>query len=215
MEALTKIQSELKAPKGQYNSFGQYSYRSCEDILEAVKPLLLAHQCTLTLSDDIVLIGQYAFIKATAVLKSGTDVEQVSALARHAETRKGMDDSQITGATSSYARKYAVNGLFCIDDNKDADTDGGKGREVAPPTVPQAPKQPKASVATLSEKLHDKNKFQTIHDAIAKEVEANNYPLVPTVEELAKFIEERPTITKFAELVKTWVNVEADKGSAQ
>ncbi|WP_251617268.1 ERF family protein [Senimuribacter intestinalis] len=120
---LLKIQEELKAPKGQYNSFGKYNYRSCEDILEAVKPLLQAHSCTLTLSDDIVQVGERYYVKATAtiVTDNGESVA-VTAFARESLDKKGMDDSQITGTASSYARKYALNGLFLIDDTKDADT---------------------------------------------------------------------------------------------
>lgn len=129
MKELIAIQSELKAPKGQTNKFGGYNYRSCEDILEAVKPLLAKHNAALTLSDEIVRIGDDTFVKATATFYSSSDPVSVSAFARHPRDKKGMDDSQITGATSSYARKYALNGLFCIDDTKDADAtnDHGKG----------------------------------------------------------------------------------------
>jgi hypothetical protein len=120
-EKLTKIQKTLKAPKGNFNSFGKYKYRSCEDILEAVKPLL--EDVSLTLSDEIISVGNRYYIKATASLKEGDDEIIVSAFARESEDKKGMDDSQITGTASSYARKYALNGLFLIDDTKDADTD--------------------------------------------------------------------------------------------
>lgn len=123
-EKLMSIQSELKAPKGQRNSFGNYNYRSCEDILEAVKPLLAKHQAALTISDSIELIGARFYVKATAKLVDvvdGTMIEN-TAYARESESKKGMDDSQLTGATSSYARKYCLNGLFAIDDTKDADT---------------------------------------------------------------------------------------------
>lgn len=123
-EKLMNIQSELKAPKGQRNSFGNYNYRSCEDILEAVKPLLAKHQAALTISDSIELIGTRFYVKATAKLVDvvdGTMIEN-TAYARESESKKGLDDSQLTGATSSYARKYCLNGLFAIDDTKDADT---------------------------------------------------------------------------------------------
>lgn len=120
LEILNKIQKELKAPKNQMNAFGNYRYRSCEDILEAVKPLL--GEATLTLSDEIVLIGDRYYVKATATLTTGLKVIFCSAYARESLDKKGMDSAQITGAASSYARKYALNGLFCIDDNKDADT---------------------------------------------------------------------------------------------
>ena len=116
---LSGIQQRLKAPKGQVNKFGGYKYRSCEDILEAVKPLL--GDCVLTISDDIREIGGRVYVEATARLTDGSDVVEVKALAREAEVKKGMDESQITGAASSYARKYCLNGLFCIDDTKDAD----------------------------------------------------------------------------------------------
>ena len=116
---LAMIQQKLKAPKGQMNTFGKYKYRSCEDILEAVKPLL--GYLVLTISDDIVEVGGRVYVKATASLSSGSGSVSTTAFARESETKKGMDESQITGAASSYARKYALNGLFCIDDTKDAD----------------------------------------------------------------------------------------------
>lgn len=121
MSKLTEIQKKLKAPKSNYNSFGKYNYRSCEDILEAVKPLLGDN--TLTLSDEVVQIGDRIYVKATAVFRDGATETRVSAFAREAESKKGMDESQVTGTASSYARKYALNGLFLIDDTKDADTD--------------------------------------------------------------------------------------------
>ena len=117
---LARIQKELKAPKGQFNKFGKYNYRNCEDILEAVKPML--NGLVLTLSDKIEAIGGNVYVTSTAKLMDGENSIEVSASAREAVTKKGMDDSQITGTSSSYARKYALNGLFCIDDTKDADT---------------------------------------------------------------------------------------------
>lgn len=146
MEELIKIQSELKAPKGQFNSFGKYKYRSAEDILEAVKPLLAKNGCTLTLSDELVLIGERYYIKATATLKNGSCAEAVTAYAREEAEKRGMDGSQITGTASSYARKYALNGLFCIDDAKDADTDEytAKTKAEKPAAKKAAPKQEKA-----------------------------------------------------------------------
>lgn len=124
-EKLMAIQTELKAPKGQYNSYGKYNYRSCEDILEAVKPLLAKYKCTLTIHDDIALVGERYYIKATASLLDAESPESIGnvAYARESLDKKGMDDSQITGTASSYARKYCLNGLFLIDDTKDADTD--------------------------------------------------------------------------------------------
>lgn len=122
IEKIVAIQSELKAPKGQYNSFGKYNYRSCEDILEGVKPLLAKHGLVLTIQDGIELIGDRYYVKATATITDGKESISTSAYARESLDKKGMDASQVTGATSSYARKYALNGLLCIDDTKDADT---------------------------------------------------------------------------------------------
>lgn len=121
-EKLIAIQRDLKAPKGQYNAFGKYRYRSCEDILEAAKPLLAREGCVLTIYDELVLIGTRYYVKATACLGDGENTIQITSYAREEETKKGMDGSQITGASSSYARKYALNGLLLIDDTKDADT---------------------------------------------------------------------------------------------
>ena len=125
LKRVSEVQQKLKAPKGQYNSFGGYNYRSCEDILEAVKPICAEHSMLLNLSDEIVNVGERYYIKATAKLYDleSDAVISSTALAREAQTKKGMDDSQITGTASSYARKYARNGLFNIDDTKDADTD--------------------------------------------------------------------------------------------
>ena len=116
------IQHKLKAPKGQYNSFGKYNYRSCEDILEGVKPLLKEHNLALLIDDEIVQIGERYYVKATAKITDGREIVSATAYAREPDTKEGMDESQITGATSSYARKYALNALFCIDDTKDVDT---------------------------------------------------------------------------------------------
>lgn len=139
MKELIEIQKELKAPKGQYNSFGKYKYRSAEDILEAVKPLLHKNKCQLTLADEIVLIGDRYYVKATARISNGTETEYTCAYAREDEDKKGMDGSQITGTASSYARKYALNGLFCIDDTKDADTDEYANQQSAAPSKAKKP----------------------------------------------------------------------------
>lgn len=121
IKKVCEIQTGLKAPKNQYNSFGEYRYRSCEDILEAVKPMLKDRDLVLTISDDVVQVGERYYVKATATITDGVNSISNSAFAREMLEKKKMDDSQITGATSSYARKYALNGLFCIDDTKDAD----------------------------------------------------------------------------------------------
>lgn len=134
-KALGEVQFKLKAPKGQTNSFGHYRYRSCEDILEAVKPLLHEAGLTLTLSDDVVAVGNRIYVKATATVTDGTDAVSNTAFAREADSKKGMDDSQVTGTASSYARKYALNGLFCIDDTKDADTDEYQRRTQSQPIM--------------------------------------------------------------------------------
>lgn len=123
MEALQIIQSKLKATKNQFNKFGGYKYRSCEDILEAVKPLLKEAGAQLVISDDITEVGGRIYVKATVTITAGAESVSATAYAREAETKKGMDESQITGTASSYARKYALNGLFLIDDNADADTE--------------------------------------------------------------------------------------------
>ena len=135
-DRLHEIQQGLDAPKGQWNDFSKYHYRSCEDILEGVKPLLKG--LTLTLSDDIIMVGDRVYVKATVTLSNGTDSVFTTAMAREALVKKGMDESQITGAASSYARKYALNGLFCIDDEKDADS---KDNNQKSPQKKQAQKQ--------------------------------------------------------------------------
>lgn len=141
MKELIAIQSELKAPKSQFNKFGGYKYRKAEDILEAVKPLLNKQKCTLTITDDIVMVGNRIYVKATATIKNEKgECETTTGWAREEETKKGMDGSQITGASSSYARKYALNGLFAIDDNADSDTtNNGQHQEAQQQTQTQQP----------------------------------------------------------------------------
>ena len=139
MKELITIQSELKAPKTQVNNFGGYKYRKAEDILEAVKPLLAKQKCTLTITDDIVMVGNRIYVKATATIKNEKgEVETSTGWAREEESKKGMDASQITGASSSYARKYALNGLLAIDDNADSDTtNNGQQQTQTQQSVPQ------------------------------------------------------------------------------
>ena len=126
-DCLVYIQSNLKAPKSQYNAFGKYKYRKAEDILEALKPHLQATNCVVTISDEIVSVGDRIYVKATATLSNG-GISSIStvAFAREADTKTGMDAAQVTGAASSYARKYALNGLFCIDDTEDSDATNGQ-----------------------------------------------------------------------------------------
>ncbi|EMQ0701601.1 ERF family protein [Escherichia coli] len=171
---LWTIQQTLNAPKGQYNKFGGYSYRSAEDILEAVKPLL--QNVTLMVSDEIVLIGDRYYVKATATLSDGEDSISATAFAREEKEQKGMTAGQLTGATSSYARKYALNGLFCIDDAKDLDTDayakqtGQQPRQQKNPPKQQpqqkkAPPNPDEVLARFCDaaaKAQDANKLREI-----------------------------------------------------
>ena len=131
-EKLLKAQVELKAPKGQYNSFGKYKYRSCEDILEALKPVLDKFKLTLFIKDDVIEVNGRNYVKATIILvntEKPDEIIETSALAREEREKKGMDGSQITGASSSYARKYALNGMFMIDDTKDSDSTNTHGKE--------------------------------------------------------------------------------------
>lgn len=141
MKKLIEIQSELKCPKKQYNSFGKYSFRNSEDILESVKPILKKHNCILTISDQIVDVGGRIYVQATATLKHEAESVTVTAYAREPESLKGMSESQVTGSTSSYARKYALNGLFLIDDSQDSDvtnTDTDLGIEAVLVAVSEA-----------------------------------------------------------------------------
>lgn len=134
MKELIEIQAKLNAPKKQHNKFGNYNYRSCEDILGALKEHLAENKCTLVITDDIVMIADRVYVKATATLKNENgEVESATAYAREGVEKKGMDESQITGAASSYARKYALNGLFAIDDTKDADATNTHGKEKEQP----------------------------------------------------------------------------------
>jgi hypothetical protein len=145
MQALIEIQSKLNAPKNQYNEFGKYRYRSCEDILQAAKPLLKENNAQLIISSDVVEIGGCLFLKETATIKADGETESATGFAKHPQTKKGMDDSQITGAASSYARKYALNGLFCIDDAKDADTQ--------PPPIQKTQTSKQSTLPPLSTQL--------------------------------------------------------------
>lgn len=183
-EKLLAIQQELKAPKGQYNSFGKYKYRSCEDILEAVKPICAKYNALLTVSDELVYMGDRYYIKATATLidtEEGKSYTQNTAYAREEETKKGMDGSQITGTASSYARKYALNGLFCIDDTKDADTDEFKQQEAKP--------EPKI----------DKKNMDLIVELAAKYAEIKN----GNADELLKYYLNKCNVKSIEELTYT------------
>lgn len=165
-EKLMKIQCRMKCPKNLYNSFGKYKYRNAEGICEAVKPYLLEQKCTLTLNDEIVCVGNRIYVKTEAVLidTEGEGQHRATAFAREAVTKKGMDDSQITGTASSYARKYALNGLFLLDDTKDADTDEYKiqndemaKKKAAPPQDPKVPGE--QEISEVNDSKIDGNKW--------------------------------------------------------
>lgn len=175
-EKLMNIQSELKAPKGQYNSFGKYKYRSCEDILEAVKPLLKDNKAALTITDDVINLGDRFYVKAIAKL---TDIEtsesiEVSALAREDEAKKGMDLAQITGSVSSYARKYALNGLFCIDDTKDSDTTNTHDK-----SSPVTPKSTRALSDAQIKRFYAIAKSVGISEQVAMDTVQIKYGVLP------------------------------------
>ena len=166
---LALIQQELIAPKNQYNEYGKYNYRSCEDILEGLKPCLEKVGCALTITDEIVQVGERYYVKATATLHDKESDSKISnvAYAREELTKKGMDASQITGAASSYARKYALNGLFCIDDVKDADTRDNRQKEA------KAQKQAEAEQQKIAKQLIDEAKVNSL---IAR-CESENVPV--------------------------------------
>jgi hypothetical protein len=165
---LAEIQRTLNAPKNQFNSFGKYKYRSCEDILEGVKPLLGG--LFLSISDEVVLIGTRHYVKATARITDGESTHEATALAREEESKKGMDAAQVTGATSSYARKYCLNGLFGIDDSKDADSDEHKHQQNA--AQPQKQEKPKPTpdlvLKAFTEAAGQKTTQEELKQAFAK-----------------------------------------------
>ncbi len=165
---LAEIQRTLNAPKNQYNSFGKYKYRSCEDILEGVKPLL--NGLFLSISDEVVLIGDRYYVKATATITDGDASHTATALAREEESKKGMDSAQVTGATSSYARKYCLNGLFGIDDSKDADTDEHKNQQqTAKPQQQSKPKPaPQDALKAFAEAAGKKATLAELQEAFKK-----------------------------------------------
>jgi hypothetical protein len=145
-QKLIQVQSELKAPKNNRNNFGGYQYRNCEDILESLKPVLLKHDLCMSITDDIVEVGSRIYVKATVKVFDDYTEESVSAFAREDEGKKGFDLSQLTGATSSYARKYALNGMFLIDDTKDSDATNTHGKEESKTPAPPS----KSSISDLA-----------------------------------------------------------------
>lgn len=178
-QKLIEVQEELKAPKGQYNSFGKYHFRSTEDILEALKPLLIKRGLLLVMYDEIELVGSRIYVVSTADLTDGAANIKVSARARESETKKGMDDSQITGTASSYARKYALNGMFLIDDSKDADTPEYSG-QMNNQQQSKQPKQPEITLDAVKTALNDLVKktngdYTKISAYLLKQVGADNF----------------------------------------
>lgn len=158
MKELINIQGKLKAPKNQMNKFGGYRYRSAEDILEAVKPHLQENGCYLTISDEMVEVAGRVYVKATATLTNSEGAQvTTTAYAREEETKKGADASQITGSTSSYARKYALNGLFCIDDTKDADATNTHGKEQE-----QQPQQEELRMDRVIERVNESTSYDEL-----------------------------------------------------
>ena len=175
-EKLLNIQNELKAPKSQFNAFGKYKYRNAEDILESVKPLCFKYKATLTLSDEIVLIGERHYVKATATLTDNEKPELkiwTTAYAREEESKKGMDGSQVTGASSSYARKYALNGLFNIDDTKDSDSTNTHGKDDKETTTQEVTNEEILKLFALAEQAgYSKDTvFKQAKEKYKKEVE--------------------------------------------
>lgn len=164
---LTVIQTELNAPKNLENKFGNYRYRSAEGILEALKPLLKAADAILTISDEMVDVGGRIYVKATATFMADGESIATSAFAREAESKKGMDDAQVTGACSSYARKYALNGLFCIDDTKDADATETHGKSAADQRKDNTPK-PDSMVDKIVESFHAQTSVEGLEGKMNK-----------------------------------------------
>ncbi len=160
MKELIQIQSELKAPKNQLNKFGGYNYRSAEDILEALKPLLLKYECQLTIHDEIEMMGDRIYIKAVAIFEKDDKAVHTTAYAREEATKKGMDGAQITGSASSYARKYALNGLFLIDDTKDPDSTNKHGK--GSPVVEEAKPLTKGAIIAKLEKCKTEEELKSL-----------------------------------------------------
>lgn len=206
---LNTIQTTLKAPKGQFNSFGKYKYRNCEDILEAVKPILGETKTVLTITDTIEQIGDRYYVKSTATLHDcETDLfVSNSAYAREEESKKGMDSSQVTGATSSYARKYALNGLFCIDDTKDADSQEGTTKQKE--SYSQETKQEKYDPKIAAEQL------KKINDLAQEYASLANVEQSKVFEVLTKTFKYECSISSLGEAEKTAIISQLEKWIAK
>ncbi|MGX9821722.1 ERF family protein [Lactococcus lactis] len=192
-QKLIKVQSELKAPKGQHNDFGSYYYRSAEDILEAVKPLLFEQGLLMTITDIIEQIGERYYIQAKVILTDGEDTVEVTGYARESLNKKGMDDSQITGTASSYARKYAMNGLFLIDDTKDSDSNENRTEREnrAKKADVEAEREKQAKIAKLNAQYERALKAANDNEAPMELLTKwNKLPKAATLKEIAKWINE-------------------------
>ena len=190
VQKLSKIQQNLKAPKGQVNNFGKYKYRSAEDILEAVKPLTSKEGLILTLSDEIQLIGDRIYVKATARLTDGDQEVVTVAFAREEASKKGMDASQVTGAASSYARKYALNGLFCIDDTKDSDATNDHGKQPVKTTTKKASKPEDLFTKAFEHVRASKDKVSAIKAVVKKYGDDFTKEQVEQLERLGRMAEK-------------------------
>lgn len=192
-EILQEIQSQLKAPKNQFNKFGGYNYRNCEDILEALKPILAEKKCAITLSDEVIPVLTRIYIKATATLVTPDGAITTTAYAREEEDKKGMDGSQITGAASSYARKYALNGLFAIDDTKDSDitnkgdTAQNKGARKSTENKVEEPKE--LDITLHGGKFDGKTLRQLYKDKTVNELR-NNSEVIPDIQKAIAVIDQ-------------------------
>ncbi|QRZ32188.1 ERF family protein [Lactococcus cremoris] len=192
-QKLIKVQSELKAPKGQRNTFGNYNYRSAEDILEAVKPLLSEQGLLMTITDIIEQIGERYYIQAKVILTDGEDTVEVTGYARESLNKKGMDDSQITGTASSYARKYAMNGLFLIDDTKDSDSNENRTEREnrAKKADVEAEREKQAKIAKLNDQYERALKAANDNEAPMELLTKwNKLPKTAALKEIAEWINE-------------------------
>lgn len=192
-QKLIKVQSELKAPKGQKNTFGNYNYRSAEDILEAVKPLLSEQGLLMTITDIIEQIGERYYIQAKVILTDGEDTVEVTGYARESLNKKGMDDSQITGTASSYARKYAMNGLFLIDDTKDSDSNENRTEREnrAKKADVEAEREKQAKIAKLNAQYERALKAANDNEAPMEFLTKwNKLPKAAALKEIAEWINE-------------------------
>ena len=192
-QKLMKVQSELKAPKGQHNDFGNYYYRSAEDILEAVKPLLTEQGLLMTITDIVEQIGERYYIKAKVTITDGEDKVDVTGYARESLNKKGMDDSQITGTASSYARKYAMNGLFLIDDTKDSDSNENRTEREnrAKKADVEAEREKQAKIAKLNAQYERALKAANDNEAPMELLTKwNKLPKAAALKEIAKWINE-------------------------